>query len=342
MLTPWYCSREDVLAALASLNSKSTAQVDKAIAAATNSIEEQTHRKFFPMQDTRYFDFPNDSSAEPGRLWLDDNDLLAVSQLENAGTVIANYILYPGTKPYDRIELDKTYSTSFTSDTTPQNSIAITGTFGYTDDKSIAGELLSGVNASATTLQISDPTLVGVGNLIEVGTERMVVMAKNLVTSSQTIQANLTAKNNDASVAVTTGSYFNVGEKILVGSEKMLIIDIAGNTLIVDRAVDGSVLAAHTSGATVYAYRTITVERGSVGSTAASHSSGDDIYRYTPPAMVVELCIGEAVNNILQNQGGYSRSVGSDDNQRPAGGRSLSDIRNRVVRAYGRLRMEAV
>lgn len=342
MLTPWYCSREDVLAALASLNSKSTNQVDKAIAAATNSIEELTHRKFFPMQDTRYFDFPNDSDAIPGRLWLDDNDLLAVEELENAGTVILNYVLYPAYRPYDRLELNRAYSDSFTSGATYQNSIAITGTFGYTDDKSIAGELLSGVNASVTTIQISDPTNVGVGNMIEIGTERMIITAKNLVSSSQTIQANLTAKNNDASVAVTTGSYFNVGEKILVGSEKMLVLDIAGNTLIVDRAVDGSVLSAHTSGDTVYAYRTITVERGSVGSTAASHSSGDDIYKHIPPAMIVELCIGEAINNILQNQGGYSRSVGSDDNQRPAGGRSLTDLRNRVVRAYGRFRVGAV
>jgi hypothetical protein len=135
----------------------------------------------------------------------------------------------------------------------------------------------------------------------------------------------VSALASDVTIAVTTGTSYTVGEILLLDSERMLIVDIAGNNLTVKRAWDGTVLAAHT-GSTIYAPRRLTVTRGAVGTTAATHSNGAAITRHVVPGLIKELCVAEALNTLLQETGGYSRVIGTG-NARAIGQGFLNDSR---------------
>jgi hypothetical protein len=78
----------------------------------------------------------------------------------------------------------------------------------------------------------------------------------------------------------------------------MLIDDIAGNTLIVKRGWDGTVLAAHTTGATIYAPRTLTVTRGALGTTADIARPRRPSTGGNPPAPSKQLCVAEALTTL--------------------------------------------
>jgi hypothetical protein len=123
---------------------------------------------------------------------------------------------------------------------------------------------------------------------------------------------------------------------LLIDSERMRIDDIAGNTLIVTRAWDGSTIAAHTAGATIYAPRTLTVARGALGTTAAAHGSGSTVYRWDAPGPVRQLCVAEALTDLLQGRSGYARTAGAGENEREATGRGLKDLRDRAYTSHGR------
>ncbi|WP_234429896.1 hypothetical protein, partial [Streptomyces sp. AV19] len=148
---------------------------------------------------------------------------------------------------------------------------------------------------------------------------------------------SLTASAADVSITVSTLTAAPaVDEVILIDSERMLVVDVAGSVLTVKRAWDGSVLAAHAAGADIYAPRTLTVTRGALGTTAAAMSAGDDIYRWDPPGPVRELTVAEALTSLLQGQSGYARVVGSGEAQREASGRGLRDLRESVYASHGR------
>jgi hypothetical protein len=145
------------------------------------------------------------------------------------------------------------------------------------------------------------------------------------------------------SITGVTAGTITVGETLLVDSERMLVVDVAGTTLTVKRAWDGTVLAAHTSGADLYAPRTVTVTRGALGSTAATHTISTALTRHVVPGPVRELSVAETVNLLLQRQSGYARTVGSGDNVRESSGRGLRSLRDQVWTSHGRkVRLGAV
>jgi hypothetical protein len=111
----------------------------------------------------------------------------------------------------------------------------------------------------------------------------------------------------------------------------------------VKRAWDGSTIAAHTAGATIYAPRTLTVTRGALGTTAAAHATSSTAYRWDPPGPVRQLVIAEALTDLLQGRSGYARTAGSGENERETSGRGLADLRQRVYVSHGRkARMRSV
>ena len=81
MQQPWYATREQVKRALdIAETARNNAQVDRAIAAASRSIEAQMHRRFYPWDGTRYFGFrPWNDGTSSWRLWLAEDDLVSVS-----------------------------------------------------------------------------------------------------------------------------------------------------------------------------------------------------------------------------------------------------------------------
>jgi hypothetical protein len=159
------------------------------------------------------------------------------------------------------------------------------------------------------------------------------VTGRSWVTSAQT--GSLTASVGDRTLAVATGSAYNVGETLLIDAERLLIEDIAGNNLIVKRAQNGSVLAVHST-ATVYVSRVLTVARGLLGTTAATHLISTAITALDAPGLVRQLTIAEAINLLLQESGGFSRDVGAGESATTAPGVGLDALRKQTRDALGR------
>ena len=182
--------------------------------------------------------------------------------------------------------------------------------------------------------------------------ERVIVTAKGWADSGQNTAGALTASMADTSVPVATGSAYAAGEVLLVDAERLLVVDVAGNTLVVKRAQDGSVLAAHSSGVDVYARRALTVTRGAQGTTAASHSSAATIARHVVPGDVRELTVASASASLLLGRSAYAKegntgasgsNVASQSAKSERIGAGIPDLRERVRANYGRqLRHRAV
>lgn len=337
----WYTTRESVKRALDSAETaRNNGQVDQAIDAASRSVEGLTRRTFRPVLATKYFDWPDLQRGRPWRLWLNASELISLTSLTAGGTAIpnANLLLEPANygPPFDSIETNIGSTSAFTLDKTHQHAIAVTGLFGYSNDEAAAGTLAAAITtAGQTTVNVSDSSLIGVGDVLRVDQERVVVTGKQMLTTAQTLQTPVTASSSDVTLAVTNGAAYAVDEVLLLDAERMLVVDIAGNNLVVKRAWDGSVLAAHT-GSTIYAPRTLVMTRGALGTTAATHSNAAPISRHEVPGLIRQLTIGEAINDLLQAQGGYARVQRSQDAQQDGFGEALVDIRKRCRAAFGR------
>lgn len=343
----WYCTREAVKQALdVQHTARSDPQVDRAVASGARGIEELLHRRFYPHTGTRYFDLPTLNGAPPWRLWLDSNTLISVTEVTSGGVEITDYFLRRSDgleePPYTHIELDRGTSAAFGGGTSPQRDIAITGVWGYRDDETQVGALTDTLGTSGSAGITLSPT-VGVGSLLRIDSERLIVTAKTMVDSGQNVGGTgLAASAADVTVPVSNGTAFEAGQVLLVDAERMLVVDITGNNLIVKRAWDGTVLAAHTVGADVYTLAGFTVARGQLGTTTAAHSSGTAICRFEFPSLIQSLNVAEAVEQLLQETSGYGRTVGTGDNEREAAGKGLAGIRAEAVIAYGRKARKAV
>jgi hypothetical protein len=343
---PWYATREQVQRALdVKETARSNAQIDRALDSASRSVEGLTHRRFYPQQATRYFDWPNGQYARPWRLWLDDNELISVTTLTTGGTTISasDFFLRRSDNkdeaPYSLLELDLDSNAAFGGSATAQRDIAILGLYGHGNNETSTGTLAAAVSTTtATTVTVDGPAsaALGVGSLLRVDNERMIVTSRTQVTTGQTLQVALTDQMKDVTVQVTTGSAYAADEMLLLDSERMLIIDVAGNALTVQRKWDGSTLAAHTA-PTIYAARTLTVQRGALGTTAATHSNAAPVYRWDPPGPVNALAIAEAMEQLLQEQAGYGRVPKATGGRSSGAGASpLDALRDRVYDSHGR------
>lgn len=347
MTTPWYATREDVMRALDSKpTARNSAQIDRALQSASRDVEALCHRVFYPRIDTKYFDWPNPQSGRPWRLWLDDSELISLTALSSGGTAIstADVLLEPNRTgaPYNRIELNIGSNAAFGGGNTYQRDITITGLFGYRNDETTAGTLAGALaSTTATTLTVDAPAAaaLGVGSILRVDSERMLVTSRAMADTGQNLGGSgLDAQAKTVAVTVTNGSQFAVDEVLLIESERMLIIDIAGNTLTVKRGWDGSVLAAHAAGVDIYASRTLTVERGALGTAAATHLTAAPVLRWDPPGLVRDLVIAEAIGRLTSETSGYTRAVragdGSGERNRDTG--ALTALRQTVYDACGR------
>jgi hypothetical protein len=335
---PWYATRDDVMSALdVAETARTHAQIDRLIAAASRSIDSLCHRKFHPWVGTRYLDWPTEQCARGGWAWLDANEVIELTNVVSGGTTIASsdYFLYPlSGPPFTRLEIDLSSSATLGGGATHQRDLVLTGTFGYGADTATVGTLAEAVDTAETSIDLSSS--VGVGTLLLVDNEYMHVSGRLLLTTGQTVNSALTASKGSTSVAVDDGTLFTLGEVITIDAERMLITDIAANSLIVERAWSGSTLAAHDSGSTVYAPRTAVVERAGCGTAAASHSSGATVYRHVPPALVTSLAVSEAVWALQNEQSGMARTVGEGEASRQVTQSTIRPLREQVLGIYGR------
>jgi len=89
------------------------------------------------------------------------------------------------------------------------------------------------------------------------------------------------------SISVTSASDLGSAQTILIDSEQLYITAISGNTL--------------------------TVERGVNGSTAATHSGGASLYRYDYPVLVAQACLDLSKIVFRDRDLGTVSSIGSGD-----------------------------
>jgi len=341
-----YCTREEVQRALDIKPTQIDAlRVDRALETARDDIEALTHRRFYNVLETRFVDWPNYDYAYPWRVWLDAAELADITStvpVVTTGTEVipADNLFWGNPKypypPFNYVEINRSTNSSFGVSTTPQRDISILGVFGYWNRTTAAGNLAAAItDTTGTSVTVTNSNSPGVGDVMIVNSESLLVTDRNWVTTSQTQSSGCTtASNSDNSLTVSGGTFF-AGETLLLDAEQMLVTSVNGSVLTVKRAWNGTVLATH-SGATIYAGRLLSVGRGFGGTTAATHSNNAAVTIATIPGSVKSLAIAEALNIIQQETSGYARQVGEPGAAIPATGGSIPDLRDQVYQRYGR------
>jgi hypothetical protein len=328
-----YVYREDLESALdVKPSAYMGAELDRACRSASRMVDNLCHRTFYPWTGTRTFDYPGDRSTSM-EVWLDDQELIEAASVISGGTSIPaddGYLLRPDFgPPFSRLEISRAGAYGFSAGSTSQRSIGITGLWGYRNDETAASTLAASVaSAAAFAITVTTP-LAGIGSLLRIDSERLLVTGKGFTASGQ-VSPSLAANNAGNTLAVSDGSVFTPGEVLLIDGERVQVQDIAGNLLVVRRAVQGSTLAAHTAGAAIYWQHVFAVERGAAGTTAAAHSSGAAIVRWEPPSEVRELAQAYAEDTFLQRNSGYARTSGQGENERPTSGRGIVQLESRI------------
>lgn len=347
---PVYATRESLKRALDQGEvARNNINIDRCIESASRSAEGLCHRIFYPRVDTKFFNWPNDQDAVSWRLWLDDNDLISITTLTSGGTAISssNFFLEPNTTgpPFTRLEVSLSSSAAFGGGSTHQRDITIAGLWGWNDDHITAGTIAEALDATETGVDVNAAAsaAIGVGSILKVGTERMLVQDRvQLDTGINVGGSGLTNSRGDTALTVSDGTQFAVGEVLLIDSERVLVTDIAGNVLTIERAFDGSNSAAHTTSADIFAPRTLTVQRGALGSTAATHSSGDTVQTWKIPPLVRQYVLAEAIHELMQEQTGWFRTMSASaifggTARRAATIEALIDLRmEQMYRKHGR------
>lgn len=343
-MRPTYATREDVKSALdVRETARANQRIDRYLEAASDQVDSLCHRVFYPHLTTRYFDWPDPNRSRAWRLWFNQHSVISLSDLGVRGGASISpsaYLLEPVNSgpPYTHVEIDTSISASgsFGGGVGNQRGVRVTGMFGYKNTYDRAGSLAAGMTLADTVATVSDSSVIGVGSTLIIGTERVIVSGRTQASTGATLTAPLTASLADQGVQVSDGSKVAVGEQILVDTERMIVDDKAGNTLIVRRGVDGSVLSVHSSAVVVYAPRLLTVQRAAVGTTATVHNDLDAVSVVTYPGLVRSLTIAESLAMVSQDGAAWARVIGGEDNQREVMGRGLTQLRDDCYWAHGR------
>jgi hypothetical protein len=344
----WYATLEDVAGAADIAESAlADRQIADALNAGREAVDALTHRSFAPWTGTRYFRWPQDRYQRSDVLYLGADEMLSVSEVitgvGDTDTVIESQYVQLGPAaagaPYSEINLASGANSQFTRGLVPDRSVAVTGVFaGAPARESATAVTVTALTASSsnTTLTVSDVSGIGVGSLLRIGAERMVVTGRSWTLSDNIEPVTLAADARGTQLTVTDGGVFAPGEMLLVDAEQMLITDVAGDSLIVRRARSATVLAAHTAQTDLYVRRVLTVERAQLGTSAAAAAIGATVWLHLFPGLAHQMNKAEAQVELIQSRSGYARTAGSGENATESVGRGLVDLRKRTYKALGR------
>jgi hypothetical protein len=351
----WYISRERFKSAASISGGQFNDAVDRVIEASSRDIDRWTRRHFIPKTQTRLYRYPQRRSGLATVLWV-DQDLLSVSTLQTQAqntsptTISASdYFLEPanpepdGNSRYNRIEIDESSTAAFEAGDTPQRSISVAGSWGWSNATQSAGSVddSGGISSSDTTLVVSDASVCDVGDTLLIDSEQIFVSGRDFAARGSILLnmgSNLAATNATTTVTIDGSHGIVAGEVIRIDSEQMYVISVSTNDLTVVRAFDGSVLASHNDDAAIHVNRTLTIERGMNGTTAASHSDSATITRYRPDADIARWALAEALATWHQEHSGWGRSIGTGDAATELTGRELTQLRQSMVGYYRRAR----
>ena len=351
----WYATREAVKRAVRSNGSENDEAIDRLIEAASRDVENMTHRWFIPRTQTRLFKWPG-TYGLGDILWV-DADLISVTTLQtkaqdSSPTTIASsdYFLEPNNfaPPYNRIEIDISSSAAFESGDTSQRSISVAGSWGFSNDTVSVGTVASGLDsdATATSMVASNSSLtsgVNVGDTLLIESEQVFVSEKtSAALASIVLDGALTASKSE-NVTVDGGTHgINNGEIVQVDSEQMFVRSSTSTVLTVERAYNGTTLAAHSDGVAVHIFRTLTITRGVNGTTAATHADATAVTAYRAPGPIRELTMGMAIAAFTQEAAAYGLTVGAAGGTVDVTGRDLPALTARVSEQYARPREYAI
>lgn len=344
---PCYTTREAIMrAADIHPGVQSIEAVDRANESAAENIDGMLHRRFYCVIETQKWDWPNFQFAYPWRLWFDESEIADITApapvVTSGGVSIPNTAIFFGpwrkAPPYRNMELDRSKNVGFGNGSTPQQEIQINALFGYWNRMANAGTLaVAMTDTTSTTATMSSSATPGVGDVMIVDSERMLVQDRTFITTGQTQQGTGcgTDKASDNALAVTDGTKFSLFETLVLDQERMFVYQIVGNILTVKRGYDGSVLDTHEA-APIYAGRQITVTRGDFGSAAATHSINAVAKTQIVPSMVRDLALAEASVQVSQELGLYNDPQGEAGATVSGFGASLADKWEEAETRYGR------
>lgn len=329
-----YVTREQLMRALdVKPSAYMREEVDAACRAGSRAVEGFCHRIFYPEALTRTFDYPRTGLGRGiNVIYFDERALVQLDSVASDGASIppVSVLLRPdGGGSADWIELDRNSPAGFSGG--PQRAVSITGIWGYTDASAPAGVLAAGLTAGAVTLSLAVPQEAGA--VLRVDDERMIVTGRRWVSSGQ--MGTIGGTKDATSFTVSDASTFSPGETLLIEAERMELVDVSGNTLIVRRATGGSVLAGHIAAA-VMRETLHEVQRGALGTTAAGHLLGAAVTRWVPPSLVKELAQAYGEEIFLQRNAGYARTVGTGDSERQVGRGGIRALEERAGALYRR------
>lgn len=339
MGTPPYATREALRAALDVAESpRADGQIDRLLDAASRSVEVLTHRVWYPVRTTRYWDWPSLQQGTSYRLWLDDSELISIDAIASGGVAITDYFLEPNRTgpPYNRVELDRSTDAAFGGSNYTQRDVAITGTFASCLDLAPAGVLAGTISAAATLVPLTTGEAVGVGDLLLIGSELAQVTGRYFSDTAVNLGGGLTAAKNDTTLTVPDGTVFAAGEVLRIDGERMQVLDTGPTALYVRRAVDATTLATHSNAADIYASRTLLVGRGQLGTTAVTHLAAAPVVRHAYPGLVATLTIDEALWALQSEQSGMARVIGEGDAARQVTASGIRALREQVRTVHGR------
>jgi hypothetical protein len=364
---PCYCTREETRrAADVQLASYSDARIDRAIQSSADDVDRLLSRNFMLNDTTVAFDWPNYQYAYPWRLWLDAAELADVTVnvpvVNSGGVIIPNSAIFWGNPaynpstgenryPYTYFELDRSQNYSFGNGPTPQREIKITGSFGYWRVFEPAGQLAASMGSSDSTATVNDGNTPGVGDMMLIDNERMLVTDSAFSTLSAGFSTGIVNAFPSDNTGVTTATLFK-DEVIQVDSELMLVTQVGpqANTYLIKRAWGGSTIQTHSPSANIYARRLLSVTRGVKGTLATTHSNNAPITILSIPGTVKQLAVAYSIVSVTQEVSTYSavqssRTTGESAlghatpfaavrEQQPGAG--IASLEMRALRSYGR------
>ena len=354
----FYISRERFKSATSISGTQFNDAVDRVIEASSRDIDRWTRRFFIPKTQTRLYHYPQNRPGRATVIWV-DQDLLSITTLQTKAqnatpTTISSsdYFLEPanpepdGNSRYNRVEIDESTTAAFEAGDTPQRSISVAGSWGWSGVTQTAGSVddSGGISDSDTALIISDASKVGVGETLLIDSEQIFVSDRDFAAKGSVLLnmgGDLGAVNSTTTVTLDSSHGIVAGEVIRLDSEKMYVVSVSTNDVTVIRAYDGSVLAAHSNDVAIHVNRTLTIERAVNGTTAASHSDSTSITKYTPEPDVTRWALAEAITTWHQEHSGWGRSIGTGDGATEFSGREITQLRESMAGYYRRTR-EAV
>jgi len=278
------------------------------IGAACKFVEREIGQ-FFPITETRKF-------RGRGSDFLTVYPLLSVTTLTIDGDEIAegDFLLYPDFRywfngPYSKIVIDPdAYLTGFINEV---NGNVVAGTWGLYDLTDDTGATATQADAVVVALVVDDASEISPGAVLLIEDEQQYVTGRGAVSDSSTTTDGTIPNDRDLTlITVVDGTKINAGEVIKIDSEKFMVRLVDGNDLHVYRAYWKTPFAQHASGATVSVYRTFIVERGVNGTTAAAHTS-KAVSVFVPPEDINFLARELSALKRASVQTGFAQRSGS-------------------------------